>query len=451
MKDLFEIPSVNFTNNMIHNLTAQLLKQKQLLCIFLLGFVSGVPFLLTLSTLSFWLTESGVNKSIIGSFMLISLPYSFKFLWAPLMDHFKLPILTGCFGQRRGWALAMQAGLIIALWILGSTNPAESIWPTAISAFFVSFFSASQDIVIDAYRIEILAEQQRGTGAALETIGFRFGMLSSGAGALYLAALFDWQTAYHLMALCVVVGMVTVLMMPEPKSQKVISFPPNGMQKTSLLNKLRPLLWLPWQQLIQSRTLIPLLLFIFCFKMGDTVLNAMSAPFLCDLGYSKIEFASVSKVFGITLMVIGGLTGGYMIHQLGMIQSAVLCSILQAVSCLMFAIQSLVGYDCSVLMITVGTESFCSGLVSAVFIAYLSGFCCQPHTASQFTLLYSFGSLCRVITSAAAGWIADQTSWTLLFLLVSLALFPTLSLLSRISQQQEKNALQSSKKLSKIA
>lgn len=436
---------------MINNLKSQLLKQKQLLCIFLLGFVSGVPFLLTLSTLSFWLTESGVNKSIIGSFMFISLPYSVKFLWAPLMDHFKLPFLTRRFGQRRGWALAMQVGLVTALWTLGSTHPSESIWPTAISAFFVSFFSASQDIVIDAYRIEILEEHRRGTGAALETIGFRFGMLSSGAGALYLATLFDWQTAYHLMALCVILGMLTVLSMPEPKSQKVILLQTSGMNKASLASKIRPLLWLPWQQLVQSRTLIPLLLFIFCFKMGDIVLNAMSAPFLCDLGYSKIEFANVSKVFGITLMVIGGLTGGYMIHQLGIIQSTILCAILQAVSCLMFAIQSLVGYDCSVLMITVGTESFCSGLVSAVFIAYLSGFCCQPHTASQFTLLYSFGSLCRVITSAAAGWIADQASWTLLFLLVSLILFPTLSLLNRISQQQKENSLQSSKMLSKIA
>lgn len=435
---------------MIQNIRLNFLKHKDLLCIFFLGFVSGVPFLLTLSTLSFWLTESGVNKSIIGSFMLISLPYSFKFLWAPLMDHLRIPILAPLLGQRRAWALTMQLGLVLSLWVLGWTNPTESIWPTAIAAFFVSLFSASQDIVIDAYRIEILKEHQRGIGAALETIGFRFGMLSSGAGALYLATLFDWQTAYHLMALCIVVGMITVLAMKEPRCEKVIMFTPTTCQNSSFFTRIRTFFWHPFHQLLKEQKLGSILLFILCFKTGDTVLNAMSAPFLCDLGFSKLEFASVSKVFGITLMVFGGLLGGYLIHQMGIIQATVMCAILQTVSCLMFAIQSMVGYDFSILMITVGTESLCSGMASAVFIAYVSTFCCQPHTASQFTLLYSFGSLCRVLVSASAGWIADHTSWTFLFLATSLTLLPALHFLSRINvktTQEEQNK----KRLSHIA
>ncbi len=367
--------------------------------------------------------------------MLISLPYSLKFLWAPLMDHLKIPILAPYFGQRRAWALTMQMGLMISLWALGYTNPNESIWATAIAAFFVSLFSASQDIVIDAYRIEILTEQQRGAGAALETIGFRFGMLCSGAGALYLAALLDWQTAYHLMALCIFIGMITVLVMREPKSEKVIPLHRSASQSHSLFSRIRTFFWFPFHQLLQEQKLGSILLFILCFKMGDTVLNAMSAPFLCDLGFSKLEFASVSKVFGITLMVLGGLLGGYTIHHMGIIQSTVMCATLQAISCLMFAIQSMVGHDCSILMITVGTESLCSGLASAIFIAYLSTFCCQPHTASQFTLLYSFGSLCRVLVSATAGWIADHTSWTFLFLVTSLSFFPALYLLKRIQSK----------------
>jgi PAT family beta-lactamase induction signal transducer AmpG len=434
---------------MIHILKNKFFYHKDLLCIFSLGFVSGVPFLLTLSTLSFWLTEAGVNKSIIGSFMLISVPYSLKFLWAPLMDHMKIPFLSSRFGQRRGWALAMQICLMFSLWFLGWTNPAHSIWPTAILAFFVSFFSASQDIVIDAYRIEILAERQCGVGAALETIGFRFGMITSGAGALYLATLFDWQTAYHLMALCILVGMGTVLLMPEPKSQKIITLPQSPRHKSSLSSRFRTLFWSPCQQLMQEQKLLTILMFILCFKMGDIVLNSMSAPFLCDLGFSKLEFASVSKVFGITLMVIGGLLGGYIIYQMGIIQATAMCAVLQAISCLMFTIQSIVGYDCSILMITVGTESLCSGLVNAVFIAYLSNLCHQPYTATHFTLLYSFGSLCRVLVSATAGWIADHSSWTFLFLITSTASIPALYLLNRI--QAKAQVIKEEKRLSHIA
>ena len=160
--------------------------------------------------------------------------------------------------------------------------------------------------------------------------------------------------------------------------------------------------------------------------MGDTVLNAMGAPFLYDLGLSKIEFANITKVFGITLMVFGGLLGGMMIHQLGILQSTLMCVGLQGVSCLMFVIQSLVGYHLSVLVITVGVESFCSGMVSAVFIAYISNFCRQPYTASHFTLLYSFGSLCRVIISALAGWLADHMGWTTLFLMTGTFTLPAI-------------------------
>jgi PAT family beta-lactamase induction signal transducer AmpG len=171
--------------------------------------------------------------------------------------------------------------------------------------------------------------------------------------------------------------------------------------------------------------------------MGDTVLNAMGAPFLYDLGFSKIEFANVTKIFGITLMVFGGLVGGIMVQQLGILQSTVMCVLLQGISSLMFVIQSLVGYHLSVLMITVGVESLCSGMVSAIFIAYISNFCRQPYTASHFTLLYSFGSLCRVIISALAGWSADHLGWTTLFLLTGAFILPAMYVLIRLVQLGE--------------
>ncbi len=411
--------------------------QPQLLVIFLLGMVSGLPFLLTLSTLSFWLAESGVSKTTIGLFMLVSLPYSLKFIWAPFADHVCLPYLTVRLGKRRSWALASQVGLLVSLVCLAHCSPAQSIALTAISSFFVSFFSASQDIIIDAYRIEVLKADNQGAGAALEAIGFRFGMLASGAGALYLAHTFTWRTAYLVMAMSTIIGMVIFGMVSEPKHKKITALPHTKKKSLSLSQWLHTLFVVPWGQLPKKRELAYLLAFIFCFKMGDTVLNAMGAPFLYDLGLSKIEFANITKVFGITLMVFGGLLGGVMIHQLGILQSTLMCAGLQGVSCLMFVIQSLVGYHLSVLIITVGIESFCSGMVSAIFIAYISNFCRQPYTASHFTLLYSFGSLCRVIISALAGWLADHMGWTTLFLMTGAFAFPAIYALIKLTQIEE--------------
>jgi PAT family beta-lactamase induction signal transducer AmpG len=413
--------------------------QPQLLIILVLGMISGLPFLLTLSTLSFWLAETGVSKTTIGLFMLVSLPYSLKFLWAPFADHFSVPLLTQKFGQRRSWGLLSQAGLFLSLIALAHCDPRNGITLIAISSFFVSFFSASQDIIIDAYRIEILKTENSGAGAALEAIGFRFGMLASGAGALYLAHTFSWKFAYIVMAVGIIFGMIFFCLIAEPKQRKSIPTPATQNSSRSLREWLHTLFIVPWIQLPKKRELIYLLAFIFCFKMGDTVLNAMCAPFLCDLGFSKIEFANITKVFGITLMVIGGLVGGVMIHRLGILQSTIMCVGLQGISCLMYVIQSLVGYHLNVLIITVGVESFCSGMVSAIFIAYISNFCRQPYTASHFTLLYSFGSLCRVVISTLAGWTADSIGWTSLFLITSVFILPAIYILIKLVHLNEEN------------
>jgi len=418
--------------------TFQIYTQPQLLVILLLGFISGLPFLLTLSTLSFWLAESGISNTTIGLFMLVSLPYSLKFLWAPFADHYSLPYLTSRFGQRRSWALISQGGLFLSLVLLAQCNPAQSISLTALSAFCVSFFSASQDIIIDAYRIEILKAHQGGAGAALEAIGFRLGMLASGAGALYLAHVFTWRTAYLTMASGIILGIFIFYCIDEPPHTKITTLPFKRTRTLTLRQWLHTLFIAPWSQLPRKQELSYLFLFIFFFKMADAILNAMSAPFLCEIGLSKLEFAHITKVFGITLMVFGGLVGGVMNHQLGIFQSIIMCIGLQGISSLMFVIQSLVGYHLGVLIITVGVESFCSGMVSAIFIAYISGFCRQPYTASHFTLLYSFGSFSRVAISALAGWLADYLGWTSLFLLSGCATLPAGYILTQFKRLNEK-------------
>lgn len=407
----------------------------QLWVILILGFSSGLPFLLTLSTLSFWLAESEVNKTIIGIFMLISLPYSFKFMWAPILDRVVIPFLGKKLGQRRSWAFVMQMGLITSIIWLGFSSPSEHIWSTAIAAFFVSFFSASQDIIYDAYRIEIISDTNRGIAAALENVGFRVGMLASGAGALYLASIFDWQVAYHLMALAMTVGVITVLVMPEPQLNNLVVLPVHSLH-LSFMQRFKAFFLQPWQQFSYRPVFLYLFFFIFCFKVADIVLNSMSVPFLCDLGVSKVEFANISKVFGITLMVIGGLLGGLIIHRFELLQSVILSTLLQGMCCLMFAVQALVGYDSYVLMITVGAESLCSGLTATVFLAYISGFCSKPHTATHFTLLCSIGSFARVIISAGAGWLADHVDWSILFLFSGLAIVPTIFLALKIDKYQ---------------
>ncbi|MEI8295870.1 MAG: MFS transporter [Alphaproteobacteria bacterium] len=388
--------------------------QKSLLVgIFALGFASGLPFLLTLSTLIFWLAEVGVRKTTIGLFMmLVGIPYSIKFLWAPVIDTIALPGLRHVCGPRQGWALISQIGLMASLVFLSQTHPAENIALTALAAFLVSVFAASQDTVIDAYRIEILDKHYLGLGAALESIGFRFGMLASGAGALYLAHLFSWEDAYLVMAGAVLLGMIAIIFMPADKPHK-------NLVQTILDEPLTP-----WHAVLRHEKILWLLCFILFFKMADTILNAMSTPFLIELGFSKLEFANISKAFGITLMIVGGLAGGGLMHQFGIPTTLLSCIFLQITACFMFVIQSLVGYDSSVLMVTIGVESFCSGMTAAGFIAYLSTFCKPPYTATHFTLLYSISSLCRLLVSALAGWLADHMSWSLLFLLSSFTLIP---------------------------
>ena len=406
--------------------TIKLYTHPYLVAILALGFSSGLPFLLTLSTLSFWLTEAGVSKTTIGLLMFVSLPYSLKFLWAPVMDQHQFPYLTKYLGQRRSWAIASQIGLIFSLIFLGNSNPADSLYLTTIAAVLVSFFSATQDIVIDAYRIEILDKKYAGAGAAAESIGFRLGMLTSGAGALYLASFTSWKIAYWSMAAAVIIGVITVLLIKERPSPKTIHPPATIALKIIL----------PWRQLLEKQEFKYSITFIFFFKFGDTVLNAMSAPFLYDLGFTKIEFANVSKFFGISLMVLGGIVCGMIIHQLGVLQALIMCALLQVVSCLMFVIQSLAGHHLGILVITVGVESFGSGMVAAAFIAYLSSFCSTSHTASHFTILYSLGSLCRVLISALSGWIADHLNWTSLFLLTAFAVFPTLKMIMLLNKKK---------------
>ncbi len=406
---------------------------RRILSIFLFGFSSGLPFLLTLSTLSIWLKESELSNTTIGLFVIVTIPYTFKFLWGPMVDRVKLPFLSQFLGQRRSWALLSQCVLIFMLLGLGFSNPKEHIFETALWAFGVAFCSAIQDIVIEAYRIEIIDDDQKGSAAFSTVLGWRMGMMMSGVGALFLAATYSWKTAYVIMACFISIGLLTTLFSPSPKTPVPNLTPHLSLKHITSYNHfwewLKSTYGLPLQDLWQSHDWRVVLAFIFFYKVGDTALNVMNTPFLVELGFSKLEIAHIAKLFGISALIVGGFMGGLFLNRFGILSALLLCAGLQVISSLMFVIQALVGYNLSVLVVTIGIENLTCGLGAVAFIAYLSSLCSAPYTATHFALLSSFGSLARIFFSAGAGKLADILSWPVFFLFTAAACLPFLFLL----------------------
>jgi PAT family beta-lactamase induction signal transducer AmpG len=408
-----------------------------------LGFSSGLPLALTFGTLTLWLAEVGIDKTTIGLFALAGTPYTLKFLWAPLVDRVPLPWLTRRFGRRRGWMLATQGALMASIVLLGGSDPLAAPTATALLALLVAFCSATQDIAIDAYRVEILDEHRYGAGAATVVLGYRIGMLVSGAGALYAASYSDWSTAYAIMAALMAVGMVTVLLNPEPavadspearaQGERVARFLASRPDLRGRLG--RALAWLhsaviaPFAEFLARPGWLLVLAFILLYKFGDALAGVMGNPFYVELGFSKIEIANVTKAFGLGATIAGGFVGGLLVSRLGILRSLWICGLLQMASNLMFVVQALVGYDLAVLTLTIGLENLAGGMGTAAFVAYLSSLCNLAYTATQYALLSSLAAFGRTLLSSSGGWLADQVDWVSFFLLTTLAALPGLVLL----------------------
>ncbi|MGQ9365253.1 AmpG family muropeptide MFS transporter [Azospirillum sp. ST 5-10] len=404
---------------------------RRVLAILFLGFSEGLPLALTGATLSVWLREGGISKTAIGLFALVTMPYALKFVWAPLIDRLRLPVVTRVFGRRRGWALVTQAALMAALVGLGSTDPLADLWWTALCAVVVAFCSASQDIVIDAYRVELLDEEQQAAGAALLVLGYRFGMLASGAGALYLASFFGWHVAYYAMAALVAVGMVTVLLTREPAVAVSADAAARERHVADWLEarphlhgrKAEALAWLygavvaPFAQFMTRRAWLAILAFIACYKLGDVLAGIMAAPFYVDLGFEKTEIANVTKLFGLWATIVGGLAGGILVSRIGVLRGLLVGGLAQMVSNLGFVALAWAGHDLAMLAVTVAVENVCGGIATAAFVAYLSSLCHASYTATQYALLSSFYKLGGDLFGASSGWLADQMSWPAFFLL----------------------------------
>ncbi len=396
--------------------------------ILLLGFASGLPLALTFGTLTFWLAQVGVDKAAIGFLALVGSAYAWKFLWSPVIDNLPLPWLTRRLGRRRGWLLVCQLALILSITALGMSDPAADLWRTALLAVLVAFCSASQDIVIDAYRIELLDQEQQGAGAAVYVIGYRIAMLVSGAGALLIADYAGWQAAYATMAALMLIGVATVLASPEPRVAARVE-PEAG---RSLAEWLRIAVVRPFAEFLRRNGALTaglILLFIMFYKLGDALLGVMANPFYVELGFSATEVASVVKTFGLIATLAGGLLGGMLINARGILPALWFCGILQMLSNLMFAAQAEVGHSVAFLVLTIGLENLAGGMATAAFVAYLSSLCNLRYTATQYALLTSFMAQTRTLLASGAGVLAESMDWVSFFVVTTLAAAPALGLL----------------------
>jgi PAT family beta-lactamase induction signal transducer AmpG len=402
--------------------------EPRVVTVLFLGFAGGLPYLLTAGTLTFWLAEVEVDKAAIGLFALVGLPYTWKFLWSPIIDRVPLPPFTTLLGRRRGWLLLVQILLGGAILALGAGAPEGDIGLMAAIAVLVAFLSASQDIVIDAYRVELLEERQQGAGAAVYVIGYRIAMLVSGAGALLLAEFAGWFWAYAAMATCLLVGMVTVLLSPEPAGSAAALARGRGNARVWLKEAVVE----PFTDFLRRNgigTALLILLFIMLYKLGDALLGTMTNPFYVELGFTKPEVATVVKIYGLVAILAGGFLGGVIVNQRGMLQALWICGLIQMASNLVFVLQAWVGRDLTMLTLTISVENLAGGMGTAAFVAYLSSLCNLSYTATQYALLSSFMAQARTSLSAGGGFLADSMGWIGFFLLTTLAAVPALLML----------------------
>jgi len=381
----------------------------------LMGFSSGLPLLLTGSVLQAWMTDEGVDLGTIGLFALVGLPYTLKFLWAPLTDRYCFPF----FGRRRGWLITIQLALVLSIAGLGWTQPAQTPFTVAVVAWLLAFFSASQDIVIDAYRRESLADNELGLGSALYVNGYRIGMLLASGGGLIMADLIGFSMVYQFMALIMLVGILTTLFAPEPE---IAAGTPATLQDAVVQ---------PFVDYFRRHHALLILLFILLYKVGDTMASHMTIPFYLDIGFSKTEIGAVVKLFGFWATIIGSIIGGIVILRTGIYRALWGFGILQALSTAGFAVLAQVGYSLPWLAGVIAFENLSAGMGTAAFVAFMASLTNKQFTATQYALLSSLMGIPRVIVAAPTGYFADWMGWTLFFTLCALIAIPGLVLLTR--------------------
>jgi PAT family beta-lactamase induction signal transducer AmpG len=416
--------------------------KRRVLIVMFLGFSSGLPLALSGSTLLVWMTEAKVNLGTIGLFALVGTPYTIKFLWAPLIDALDVPLLSRRFGRRRGWLLLSQLLLIAAVVFLGACDPAVSPFIVAFGALLVATASATQDIIVDAFRVESLDESEQAAGMASYVAAYRIGMLASTAGALFLVSGFQrlgldhhtaWRAGYFVMAALVLVGIATTLAASEPEKSAAadqVHARESGPQRVSEAAVGA------FAEFLSRDLAFVALAFVILFKFTDALSGAMTAPFVIDLGFSRNEYAAIIKGVGLAATLLGGFAGGFLARAFSLPASLWIGGIVQGLANLGFSWQAVLGHNAAWLTFAIVAENFTSAVATVIFVAYLSALCRNPlHTATQYALLTALAAVGRTYLSSGAGYMAAAAGWAGFFAICAVAGLPALVLLAWLQRR----------------
>lgn len=427
-------------------------KKPRVVGMLFLGFSAGLPILLVFGTLSFWLSEAGIERSKIGFFSWVGLAYAVKWCWSPLVDRMAIPLFTNMLGRRRGWLLLSQIAIILALLGMATTDPAVDLKLMAVFALLVAISSATQDIALDAYRIEAVPEEMQGAMSASYMAGYRLGMILASAGGLAIAAMFDaneatyeqypWQVAYMCMAACMLVGIVSTLLVKEPdhelngSADKRKELMANSIQRHQHLPQAvsRTLVWFldavvsPFGDFLKRYGWHALLILglIASYRISDVVLGIMANPFYHDMGFTKGEVASITKIYGVIMTIVGAGAGGLLMVRWGVMRVLLLGAVLSAGSNLLFSFLAGVGHDVWWLTLVISFDNFSAGIATAAFVAYMSGLTNIEYSATQYALFTSVMLLLPKFIAGFSGVVVDNTGYSEFFIGTALLGIPVI-------------------------
>jgi len=422
--------------------------QPRVLIVLMLGLSSGLPLALSGSTLLVWMREAGVDLGTIGLFALVGTPYTLKFIWAPLIDALHVPFFTRALGRRRGWLVFSQMLLIVAILLLALADPAQSPLFVALGALLVAATSSTQDIVVDAFRVESLPESEQAAGMAAYVAAYRIGMLISTAGVLFLVSGFEstgiartsaWMWGYAAMAALVLIGTVTALMATEPEQSAQAEA---ATRNESAVTRVFHAAVGAFSEFLSRKDALAALAFVVLFKFTDAFSGTMTAPFVIDLGFTRNDYAAIVKGVGLAATLIGGFAGGFVARRYALAASLWIGAVLQAVANLAFSWLAIVGVNQWALALAISVENFTSAIGTVIFVAYLSALCRNPlHTATQYALLTALAAVGRTYLSAGAGYVAQATGWPVFFMISVLVAVPSLILLLWLQRRRHFAAL----------
>jgi PAT family beta-lactamase induction signal transducer AmpG len=412
-------------------------QRPRVLIVLLLGFSSGLPLALSGATLAIWMTERGVDLGTIGLFSLVGLPYTFKFIWAPVVDALDVPFLSRALGRRRGWLVFSQIVLAATIVFLGMLDPVAAPFAVAFAALLVAAASATQDIVIDAFRVESLDTSEQAAGMASYVFAYRIGMLVSGAGVIALVAWLEhlgvardqvWMWGYVAAAGFVAVGLVAALLAREPETPAELRA---GKPRGDALHRVLTTAFEAFREFLGRDAAIAVLLFVVLFKFCDAFAGVLTGPFVISIGFDKAAYAGIVKGVGLAALLAGGIVGGVVARALPLVTSLWLAALLQMASNFVFVWQAWIGVNHAALTATIIVENFTGAVGTVIFVAYLSALCQdRAHTATQFALLTALAAVGRTTLASGGGFVAEATGWGIFFTITALSAIPSLFLLA---------------------